>query len=277
MDQKEKQIKHFESISKQYYSSRQTPNHLLLKQLLWSYFFSNSKLTIKKEKLKILEPMCGYGEGGKILSTYLASEIRYTGFDSSSTLVDRAKELSNFGLKGEIFQGDVTSFESKEEYDGIILIGGLHHVYRYSERVIQNLYKSLAENGFCINFEPTSNCFINREIRSFIYGKNSFFDEENESGFELEDYNRLFEQTGFRLKKQIYPGLLAYILWYNPDAFPFLNIGGPGLVRTLFSLEKHLYKRFIGKKLSFCTLSLWIKDNKEMTPEHKIVYSETNE
>ncbi len=81
-----------------------------------------------------------------------------------------------------------------------------------------------------------------------------------EEAFNLPDLNRFYEASGFKLADQIYPGLLAYIMYYNPDAFPGLNIGPESLVKMMFALEKYFYSNWIGGKLSFATLSLLHKE-----------------
>jgi hypothetical protein len=57
----------------------------------------------------------------------------------------------------------------------------------------------------------------------------------------------------------MYPGLAAYVLYYNPDAFPALNFGGPETVRRLFALERPFLRSAAARTLSFATLSLWRK------------------
>jgi len=55
----------------------------------------------------------------------------------------------------------------------------------------------------------------------------------------------------------MYPGLLAYVLYYNPDAFPGLDRGGSAGVRLAWTLDRPLIGTALGRLLSFCTLSLW--------------------
>ena len=49
------------------------------------------------------------------------------------------------------------------------------------------------------------------------------------------------------------------MLYYNPDAFGWLNRGGAGLVRACFLMDRPFMRGHIGRKLSFATLSLWRK------------------
>ena len=96
-------------------------------------------------------------------------------------------------------------------------------------------------------------------VRDGIYRKNSLFDEKTERAFPVSDLVQLFANAGLHSDLICYPGLLSYILYYNPDAFPALNVGGKSMVGSLYSLDKLFYKNAIGRALSFATLSVWSK------------------
>lgn len=197
--------------------------------------------------------MCGYSEGKKILEKNLNIAILYEGFDYSDNLILKARKL-NPGLN--IYKQDVTKFRPSKTYDVIILIGGLHHVPDYVDQILSVLYSCLSEKGIFINFEPTYNNIIVKQIRNRIYNKNEIFDEQTERAFNFKDLNALYIKNKYRIKLQIYPGLLTYILYYNPDAFPKLNIGNEKLVSILYKIEKPLTHGIFGKKFSFATLSV---------------------
>ena len=93
MNDIERQRIHFENISETYFQSRQTENHLYLKELMWSYFFK-SKDYLKKDNLSVLEPMCGYSEGKKIIEKNINDVNYYEGFDYSSVLVKKVNKTS---------------------------------------------------------------------------------------------------------------------------------------------------------------------------------------
>jgi SAM-dependent methyltransferase len=255
MDTVEKQRKHFESISETYYHSRQEKNHLLLKELMWAFFFRD-KQYLKKEGLSVLEPMCGYAQGKDLLETFLQPDLLYEGFDYSATLVDIVRQRTPAIT---ISCGDVTTFRSPRTFDLIILLGGLHHVYVHAGAVVGKLHQALNAAGYFISLEPTHDNILFRNIRERIYRKNPLFDDDTERAFELDELNSVFQANGFFLVDQIYPGLLSYVLYYNPDAFPKLNLGGSPVVKALFQLDSLFFRNYIGKKLSFATLSLWRK------------------
>jgi SAM-dependent methyltransferase len=255
MDKIERQREHFESISERYYASRRASSHLTLKDLIWEYFFADKDF-LKKDGLSVLEPMCGYAEGKAILEKHLVPNFAYEGFDYSETLVRMVRKRDP---SLNVFHMDVTRFRASKRYDLIILVGGLHHVPDHVDQILKNLGDALTKGGFIISFEPTHNNPAYKKIRDFTYRRNAFFDAETERAFELSELNGLFQSNGFQVIDQIYPGLLAYVLYYNPDAFPLLNVGGARAVRFLFGIEKRVYRSAVGRGLSFTTLGLWQK------------------
>ena len=248
------QKNHFNEISDVYYNSRKSLKHLEFKRLLWETFLDDKEYL--KKISNVLEPMCGYAEGYSILKENLKIDLEYTGFDFSEKMVNYSKE-NNPDLN--IFQEDIVNFKMKDKFDCIILIGGLHHVYNFIDASVVNIYDSLKVGGYFINFEPTHNSLITKKIRDYIYKKNSFFDYETEKDFYISDYNNIFEKYKFKLVDQMYPGLLLYCLYYNPDVFPFLDVGNTKILKNLFNIEKKLYYTRFAKKFSFSTMSLFKK------------------
>lgn len=252
----EQQRAHFNEISDQYFSARRHPNHLLLKDLVWSNFFARNK-GIASEVKRVLEPMCGMAEGHEIIRKNLRQDFSYLGFDYSESMVAIARE-SKPDL--EIRWSDVTTFGPEGGlFDLVFLIGGLHHVYSHTPIVIENLKKSLRRGGYFLSFEPTHDNWLARRMRQKIYRANRLFDADTEQGFEYRDLERHFLDAGFEKVDEVYPGLLAYILYYNPDAFPMLNVGGEFFVKVLFAFDRLLWSNLIGRKFSFATIGLWRK------------------
>jgi SAM-dependent methyltransferase len=250
----EQQREHFNSIAEKYFAARTHPNHLLLKHLIWKNFFQRHT-TLQKGLTSVIEPMCGMAEGYEILKQNTNSEFSYLGFDYSETMVEIARRDKPH-LRVE--WGDVTSFTSPiPPVDLIILIGGLHHVFSRTKDVIENLSKALKPGGYFLNFEPTHNNWLARRTRQNIYKTNDLFDNDTEQGFERTDLMAHFKTAGYELVDEVSPGLAAYVMYYNPDAFPALNIGGPALVKMLFAIDRLFWANWVGKKMSFATISLW--------------------
>lgn len=199
--------------------------------------------------------MCGFAEGKNILERYFSFDISYSGFDYSDAVINELKHSSS---GSNIWQADVTTYEPEpEQYDIIILIGGLHHVPNDAENVVKTLARGLAPGGLFINLEPTYGNHLFKLVRDRIYKRNKIFDEQTERAFKVSELEQFFENAGLSKKRQYYPGLIAYVLFYNPYAFPFLNIGGKRAVDIVFRLDRLFMHNSLGRTLSFATLGIW--------------------
>ncbi len=256
MDKVERQREHFERISGTYHESRRDPGHQLLKRLMWDAFLGD-KQALKRPGLRVLEPMCGSGEGRDVVARHLTERFEYAGFDYSQPLVDRARGAGLDVVKANVL--DYASGPGDPKADLVILVGGLHHVYERAGEAVARLATGLAPGGHFLSFEPTHDFAPVRWVREAVYARNDLFDDESERGFALEELDALFTGAGLEPVDRMYPGLLSYVLYYNPDAFPWLNRGGTGGVRACFALDRPFLRSRIGRKLSFATLSLWRK------------------
>lgn len=259
-----RQKEHFDAVAGNYSLTRLSDaNYARFKRMLWKYVFKNIRIP-RSRSLSILEPMCGLCDGLDILCENNISVGSYDAFDYSDSMVLNALELApskakRYGIPIEslnIYSADICSFESSKKYDLIILLGGLHHVYAHTNIALRRIAESIKKGGLFISFEPTHANPISQAIREKIYSSNYFFDDQTESGYRLKDYNSHILSSGFRIKKQIYPGLLLYCLLYNPDAFTSLPVLPGPVINTLFCIENNLYASPIGKYLSFATITL---------------------
>lgn len=250
----ERQREHFNSIAARYCEARSGENHLVLKRLMWQLFFSRNDIR-SSGPLRVLEPMCGFADGFDILSRHVQDNIYYEGYDYSDRVVEIVrKQRPNV----KVWQADATTYYPEHgAYDVIVLLGALHHVHRRAGEVISAIVPALKPGGWLISLEPTNGNIITYAVRSLIYKRNDFFDEETERAFSTGELDRLFARSGLVHVDSIYPGLLSYILYYNPDAFPRLNLGGPRMVTAAFGLDKLAIGNALGRMLSFATLSLW--------------------
>lgn len=253
----ERQRKHFNDIAERYFQARSGANQKLLKNLLWGNFFQRNRFLFKKVK-HVIEPMCGFCDGYELIRQHLTADFDYVGFDYSEAILEKAKQ--KFPTL-RLFHGDVLKFRPSQKFDLAIVIGGLHHVPDHSAGAIKTIYDALNPGGFFINFEPTSDWLFTGLVRNWIYRSNDLFDYETERGFSLVEYNKMFANVGFIKQDQFFPGLLSYILFFNPDAFPSLNIFGESVVKASFAFDKLFMRNFVGRKLSFATLSLWQKSS----------------
>lgn len=257
--QLERQRDHFNSIAQEYFEARRGKRQVLLHYLLFQELFKG--IHVDKPKIKVLEPMCGFGEGRRIIEQFFGSDIIYEGFDYSDEIVKCAKQLDD---TAKIYVQDVTTFQTQNKYDIIIIVGGLHHVPNYAKEVVKNMTSILSEGGLFINIEPTYNNWLYKCGCEYIYRKNKLFDAETERRFSWKEMNQIYRTNNLEIERQIYPGLLAYLLWYNPDAFPALNKGSTKLVKWVFALDKLFMHNVIGKKLSVATFSVLKKQDRKM-------------
>jgi len=256
MDRTEQQREHFNKVAETYHHARQDHNHLLLKELMWAEFFRD-KNELKHGSLRVLEAMCGFADGKEILEHHLGVPVHYQGFDYSDTVVATLREKRP---EIEVWQANVEKFESDTTYDLVLLIGGLHHVPHVASGVVRRLAACLRPGGWFINFEPTNGNRLFQRIRERIYKRNALFDERTERAFPVDEFLSMFTNSGLTPVDVMYPGLLSYVLYYNPDAFPWLNAGGERLVKATFALDRWLLRTRVGRALSFATLGMWRKE-----------------
>lgn len=252
-DSIEKQKEHFESIALLYYEARQSLNSILYKEKLWEHIFGFLPPAGKRGQLTVLEAMCGYAEGEKIVKKHYNLNVQYTGFDYSQNLIDSVKQRYP---EKDVFVQDVTKFRPQMQYDLILIIGGLHHVHEFTEDVLNNLKYGLKDSGYLINFEPTHGNRIMQAIRDRIYRKSSFIDYETERDYHVNELNNIYAVSGFDVVWQFSPGLLAYCLYYNPDIFPRLAKINSSVLKILFAIEKPFFRTRIARFFSFATLSV---------------------
>jgi SAM-dependent methyltransferase len=253
-DKVERQARHFDSIADTYGVARRHPNHLQFKELMWREFFSHVALPARTP-LRVLEAMCGFADGYDILTEFAGVTIRYEGFDYSEKVVQDMCARRP-GLK--LWREDITRYDPQAgAYDVILVLGGLHHVPDWSADIVGRLASSLRPGGLFISLEPTHGNPLARLVRERIYRRNRLFDAETERAFSVAELEAMFVRAGLEPEHRTYPGLLAYVLYYNPDAFPGLNLGGTRAVNALFALERPFMDTRIGKWLSFATLAAW--------------------
>jgi ubiquinone/menaquinone biosynthesis C-methylase UbiE len=255
LKESELQREHFNKISHKYLTARKGSKHLAYKREWWDHLFRLlEKEKVFHEKSVFLEAMCGNAEISLIFSDRFKN-LKFEAYDYSDKMVESARaNVSQYGI--EVFQADAAEFVAPAKYDVIVLIGGLHHVPTRVSGVMKNIHASLKKNGLFINLEPTHNNYFFRKVREYIYRKNSLFEENTERAFTLSELNEYFQNSGFKIVEQYYPGLLGYILYYNPDAFPILNVGPLVFAKLLSKFDLMLSRSFIGKYFSFATWTI---------------------
>ena len=157
----------------------------------------------------------------------------------------------------DVWQQDVTTVELDDDFDVILVLGGLHHVPHAAGDVVHRLARHLRPGGFFVSLEPTHGNRLFQWARERIYRRDPLFDEQTERGFAVWELFGFFKDAGLECHDAAWPGLASYVLYYNPDAFPSLNLGGARAVRTAFALDRPFFRTRLGRICSFATLSLW--------------------
>lgn len=102
---------------------------------------------IEKNIKNILIPGIGYGRNAQI---FMENGITVTGIEISKTAIDLAQK--HFGNDLFIYHGSVTEMPfDKKLYDGIYCYALIHLLNKKErEKLIQDCYNQLAENGFMV-------------------------------------------------------------------------------------------------------------------------------
>jgi SAM-dependent methyltransferase len=253
-DRVEAQRAHFESIASTYIEGRSGRNHLAYKAVMWNEVLAKLAQHLPANGSLIgLEAMCGSAEtSARLVESF--PNLTMDAFDLSESMVHAADD--SLAKKVRVFQKDILQLEERDAYDFAVIIGGLHHIAHDVDRGVRNICNALKEGGIFLNLEPTHNNVLWQTVRTKIYSENAIFEENSERAFTLKEYSDCLASNGFAVEDQFYPGLLGYVLYYNPDAFPMLNVGPPAMAKALAWLDLRLGTGSIGKYLSFCTWTI---------------------
>lgn len=272
MNNSQRQHDHFENIAHNYLCSREDVRHRYLKEKMFERAFraiipphhttSQSKGQMREttsgdspgqEKLEILEPMCGNGGLHSILKKYFPN-FTYEGFDLSESMIeDGRKKYPDLHLR----VGDILTEVPEKQYDIIVICGGLHHVHDQAAEILKKIALWLKPEGYFVNLEPVHNNLLWKKIRESVYTKNGLFDEHSEEDFTTRELEMMATQAGLFPVAQTFPGLLSYVLWYNPDAFPWLNHGPLWIAKKLINFESLVWQTGFARYFSFADLSVW--------------------
>ncbi|MEE8575173.1 MAG: class I SAM-dependent methyltransferase [Thermodesulfobacteriota bacterium] len=250
----DRQREHFDSISEKYISSRGGEKPEAYKEVMWGRILSKlSEFLPRESSFTGIEPMCGNADASRRILDYFPG-AKMDAFDLSRSMLEGAVGSDESRLS--VYESDILKFNKTSEYDLALVIGGLHHIPHDTGRGVGNIRRALKKGGLFLNFEPTHNNFFFKAVRERIYKKNEIFEEESECAFTLKEYNRLLADNGFEILYQCYPGLIGYVLYYNPDAFPLLAVGSAATAKSFASLDMYLSTSAIGRFFSFTTWTI---------------------
>ncbi len=122
------------------------------KQEMWGFEPAKSTVLTKdffvEQKIKsVLIPGIGYGRNAKI---FFENGMSVTGIEISQTAIDLAKK--HFDNDLTLYHGSVTEMPFDDKlYDGVFCYGLIYLLDKKErEKLIQNCYNQLTENGFMI-------------------------------------------------------------------------------------------------------------------------------
>ena len=259
MDDVERQKEHFDNIASEYHSFMQNATHAYYFDKTWEILLRKVTLPTEK-KVDFLEAMCGSADTITRFQRFNFTEISYNAFDYSPKMVAFAKEKHS---NCRIWEQDVTTFCEPNAYDIIVIMAGLHHVNKHTERVLSNISASLKPGGLFFSCEPTHCNRIFGKVRDYLYKKSATFDCESEKDFSVSELNALASKNQLVAEYQIYPGLLAYVLVVIPLIFPRIGTGSKKTVgffmRKLIDIESYFWGTFIARYFSFGTFTCFKK------------------
>ena len=96
-----------------------------------------------------------------------------------------------------------------QEYDIVMLLGGLHHVPTQAGQIVGKLASGLNKGGIFINYEPTHGNPMTRWACERIYDKITLFDEQTERGFSVVELLEFFQTCELRTGAHIVPGFVV--------------------------------------------------------------------
>ena len=198
----------------------------------------------------VLEAMCGQGETTAFL---LEKGARVLGLDISE------QELSEFRKRWPQCDALCASILDtglhQETFDGVFVVGGLHHVHPNIPAAIEEIWRILKPGGYFCFVEPHRNSFPDL-VRKFWYRRDRFF-VDNEAAIDLDALKQRFCGK-FRFLRESFSGGLAYqfvlnsLIWRIPLGLkPYYS---PALIRLEHAT------RFLHSRLMSCfVVAQWQK------------------
>ena len=227
-----KQREHYNALAEEYEVHYGDPLSIKYRD----QFFHESLLSgVELKGTTVLEAMSGSGFATPFLERNGASVI---GLDISEAAIEsfRQKHPNARAICASILSSGLAD----SSVDGIIIIGGLHHLHPHVSEALHECLRVLKPNGFLACAEPHAQGAPNLFRRLWYYFDNKF--EDNESAIDFTTIEQEFSKS-LRKEKQTYGGGPAYFFIFNS-----LVLRTPALVKTLLGppllfVEKLLHER----------------------------------
>lgn len=198
----------------------------------------------------LLEALCG---AGTVTQHLLALRANVTGLDISPKMLERFRERwpGCDAILASIIETDIPD----ETYDGIFIVGGLHHLHPDVNRAVDEMCRILKPGGYLCFMEPHAGS-VPDLFRRLWYRLDDTF-EKNEAAI---DVDRLAARNAdrFAVISARYMGNIAFLLVFNSLIFRV----PPRLKRyyapALLALEG-IISKVQGKRLSCFAVCQWRK------------------
>lgn len=141
----------------------------------------------------VAEIMCGNGQATQyIRSKYPTARCR--GYDISRSACEEYTGVT--GSPATV--SDIVAEPLPEnQFDAIVVVGGLHHVARERNKVIVNIHSALKPGGTFVMMEPNAD-YILEAARKIWYRRDRFFDADSEQALSYQrlrlDFAHLFDE-----------------------------------------------------------------------------------
>ena len=103
----ERQREHFNSIAAHYQAARGGTNYVYLNHLLWGTLLKDID-RFRNRPVKVLEPMCGFGDGFFIVKNFLSDQLTYSGYDYSDAVISMVRQQNPIL---NVWQADATKYD----------------------------------------------------------------------------------------------------------------------------------------------------------------------
>lgn len=160
---------------------------------------------------EVLEAMCGSGQTTGYL---LAGGARVTGLDLSDVAIERFRTRwpATRVIRASILESGLAA----ESFDGVVVLGGLHHVHPNVDDAVNEIYRVLKPGGWFCFGEPHAGSLPDL-ARRWWYRRDSLF-EAGEAAIDLEALQH--DNAGrFDVEIRRYVGSIAYLLVANSMVF----------------------------------------------------------
>jgi len=217
-----------------------------------SEFFDGPLLDgIPLEGKSVLEAMCG---SGQITTELLSRGAQVTGLDVSPEMIKRFDATYGGRCASVCSSITETGLES-EQFDVVVVIGGLHHVHPNVEDALQEIHRLLRPGGHFCFVEPHAGSLPDF-VRRVWYRVDKYF-EENESSIDIDELETS-QASNFSFVRRQHAGSLAYpfvctsMVWRIPLSWK--KYYSAPLIRA-----ERAFAPFSNKKMSFFVVCQWQK------------------